>query len=279
MNVRDYIESGILEAYVLDALTPEEKVRVEGDIARHPELASEVRAIEDGMYAFAQVEAEPPPVALKEKIWHAITKGDSATAASSEDNTGKVIPIPSAGRATQVSWQRAAVIAVLIGSLLTNVILWMQRNTFQDNTVSLKKDVDSLVREQQTLVLAVENYRKEKDMMADTAMQPVLMRTMQPGQSMAATVYWAKQKGETYLALQKLPVPPTGKQYQMWVIQDGKPVSMGIIGNDMVEKGMVTLLPMQVTNGQAFAISLEKEGGSLTPTMEQIQVLGKPILN
>jgi len=66
-----------------------------------------------------------------------------------------------------------------------------------------------------------------------------------------------------------------GKQYQMWVIQDGKPVSMGVIPDELVIQGGMTKLEMQVTNGQAFAISLEKTGGSPVPTMEQIQVLGK----
>ena len=64
-----------------------------------------------------------------------------------------------------------------------------------------------------------------------------------------------------------MPMPEKGKQYQLWVIQDGKPVSMGVIDNNLVANaGMMYKIPMQVKGGQAFAISLEKEGGNPTPT-------------
>src|SRR5690606_10543610 len=128
--------------------------------------------------------------------------------------------------------------------------------------------------ERYALQKVAENARKENEMLADTAMQAVVMKTMLPANPMAATVYWDKAKGEIYLAGQKMPAPPPGKQYQMWVIQNGAPVSMGVIPDDVVTSGMITKLPMQITDGQAFAISLEKEGGNPTPT--EVQVLGKP---
>jgi anti-sigma-K factor RskA len=90
---------------------------------------------------------------------------------------------------------------------------------------------------------------------------------------MAATVYWSKEKGDAYLTANSLPMPPTGMQYQMWVIQDGKPVSMGTLPNEIVDNTSMQKLAMNVKAGQAFAISLEKEGGNPTPTT--VYVLGK----
>jgi hypothetical protein len=46
LNIKDYIESGILEAYLLDALTPEEKMLVEANIAQFPIIYEELQAIE-----------------------------------------------------------------------------------------------------------------------------------------------------------------------------------------------------------------------------------------
>ena len=77
MDVKAYIESGILEAYVLDALTPEEKAGVAADIAAYPELAAEVKDIEEGLFAFAQAGAVVPPPEMKEQIWDAIVKQQS----------------------------------------------------------------------------------------------------------------------------------------------------------------------------------------------------------
>ena len=84
-------------------------------------------------------------------------------------------------------------------------------------------------------------------------------------------VFWSKEKGDTYLSLVNMPMPPQGKQYQLWVIQDGKPVDMGMIPNDMVYGGMQKI-DKSILKGQAFAISLEKEGGNPTPT--EVMVVG-----
>ena len=46
MDTEAYIGSGNLEAYALGALSPEERLSVEAGIARHPELAAALAAIE-----------------------------------------------------------------------------------------------------------------------------------------------------------------------------------------------------------------------------------------
>lgn len=278
MDIKGYIESGILEAYVLDALSPQERTEVAANIARYPELADEVKAIEEGMLSFAKAGAEEPPFYLKEQVWDAIVQENSKleVPVQKQESASNVREFPATQPAARSSWQRAAIWAAFLVSALTNFILLSQRNKVQQQQVVMQSRMDSMNLQQQVLAQTLSAYSREREMLADTSMQAVVMKTMQPGHPMAATVYWSKGKGEAYLAIQKLPMPPQGKQYQMWVIQDGKPVSMGVIADVMVEKGMVTKLPMQVTSGQAFAISLEKEGGSATPTMEQIQVMGKP---
>jgi anti-sigma-K factor RskA len=287
VDIKEYIESGILEAYILGALPNEERLQVEADIARYPELAAEAAAIEDGMRLFAESTPVQPPAHLQEQIWNAIASNaptvDVINAPTvDKDNTptvdkaepSKVVPFPAPAK-KQYGWQMAAAVAALVGSVLLNVILWSQRSKMQENQVALQQQLDTVLEKQRSLASLLDERKKENEMMADSSMQMIVMKSIQPGHPMAATIYWNKAKGETYLTMKKLPMPPQGMQYQMWVIQDGKPVSMGVIDNNMVENEVVARLPMEVTNGQAFAISLEKEGGSPTPTAENIYVLGK----
>jgi anti-sigma-K factor RskA len=72
--------------------------------------------------------------------------------------------------------------------------------------------------------------------------------------------------------VQNLPAAPTGKQYQLWTIVDGVPVDMGMLDNDFREK----VISMKTAKGNvaAFAITLEKQGGSPSPTLEEMYVLG-----
>jgi anti-sigma-K factor RskA len=276
LDVKAYIESGILEAYVLGALTPEERTRVAADIAANPAVAAEVKAIEEGLFAFAKAGAVAPPAAMKEQIWDAIVKEQSSVSmggSMAQDNVRPFNPAAVAEKRKQQSWQRAAVWAALVGSLAVNVYFWGQNNSMQQQQVAMQRSMDTMTIAQIAMAQGLDQYRHERDMIADTAMQAVIMKAAAPGQVMAATVYWNKTSGESYLAMQKMPPPPAGMQYQMWVIQDGKPVSMGMIDNDVAKTGGMAPLGMKVTAGQAFAISLEKEGGNPTPT--EVKVVGK----
>ena len=139
------------------------------------------------------------------------------------------------------------------------------------------KKVNTLSADQAKNKGTLERYQHEADMMADPDMKPIVMQTTQKDHPMAATIYWSKNKAEAYVSVQKLPMPPAGKQYQLWAIAGGKPVSLGVLRNEMIGTNGMEKVNQAVADGQAFAISLEKEGGSPTPTMDQIFVMGKVI--
>lgn len=271
MNIKEYIESGILEAYALGALTTEERTVVEADIAMYPELAAELEAIEATMLDFANAEAIQPPAFMQDQIWNAINENNTeAIQPAAVPPTPKTVPLPQA--AAKPSWQRAAIWAAVIASGLTNFMLLSQRNESREEQTVLTSKIDSMQASQQQLAAVIDAYKKEKDMLATPGMQTIVMR--KDGDTrMAGMVYWSKEKGEAYLALHNMPLPPQGKQYQLWVIQDGKPVDMGVISNDIVaNEGAMLKIAAVISSGQAFAISLEKEGGNPTPT--QVYMVG-----
>ena len=211
---------------------------------------------------------------MQDRIWEAISNESPAVEASAQINgTARVIPLTIPERSSYATWQWAAVMVVMVGSLLVNMYFISQRSRQMERLASMERKLSTLQQSQSQMEQALAMYRSEREMMADSMVETVVMKSVQPGHPMAATIYRDKAKNETYLAMKKLPMPEEGKQYQMWVIQDGKPVSMGVIPNSIVESGAMARLPMEVTNGQAFAISLEKEGGNPSPT--QVMVLGK----
>jgi anti-sigma-K factor RskA len=276
VDTKEYIASGILEAYTLGALTPEEAAQVAADIATFPELGEELLAIENAMQQYATTMAIEPPEGLQDKIWAAIqdkstTAGKDGTASQ---KTATIIPLQPEYR-KPAQWKYAAIWIALIGSLAVNLFLWNQGKQSKDDQVALNTKMEKLQTDQQQLAQLLGDYQKEKTMMADTGMQTIVMHTVLKGHPMAATLYWSKGKGEAYVAIDGLPEPPKGMQYQLWAIQGGKPVDMGILPNSMANTPAIQKAAEQITAGEAFAISLEKEGGSPTPTMQNIYVMGK----
>ena len=66
------------------------------------------------------------------------------------------------------------------------------------------------------------------------------------------------------LVVSDVPPVPTGKTYQVWVIDDGHPVSGGLFAS-----GTGTLaIPVDgsVGNGSVVAVTVEDEGGASAPT-------------
>ena len=59
------------------------------------------------------------------------------------------------------------------------------------------------------------------------------------------------------------------KQYQLWEIVNGKTVDAGMLDNCT---GLCKL--KNIPSAQAFAITLENKGGSPTPTMSALYVMG-----
>jgi anti-sigma-K factor RskA len=270
----EYIESGILEAYVLDVLTAEERQEAELRIAASPALQAEVDAIEEAMLGFAKAQSIAPPDGMQHQIWDALDPKPA------EQLVHNVHQAPSFNAAAtgmrtislKLRWQLAAAIALLFMSALANVFLYQQARSISGESKQMVAIIDSLQAEQQRTTALLNAVDQQRTLLADSSLRPIIMKSLVPGQSMAATIYWNKVSGQSFLAVQKMPVPPAGKQYQMWVIQGGKPVSMGVIDNSIAARGQVIALPAQIYAAEAFAISLENEGGSATPT--SVQVLG-----
>ena len=86
-----------------------------------------------------------------------------------------------------------------------------------------------------------------------------------------ANVFWNKNSNAVFISVDNLPEPPHGHQYQLWAIESGKaPIDAGIFDhNKLVQE-------LKIIKGDvlAFAVTLEKEGGTPDATVEKTYVKG-----
>ncbi|MFD3001902.1 cupin domain-containing protein [Pontibacter toksunensis] len=64
-SIKDFIESGVLELYVMGAASPEEAAAVEQMAASHPEVQQEIDAISEQMEVYAMAHAVKPRNTVK----------------------------------------------------------------------------------------------------------------------------------------------------------------------------------------------------------------------
>ncbi len=255
MDIKTYISSGIIEAYALGSISQEESFILECVMNNNAEVKSAVFQAQRSFEKLATLQAIQPPVDLEEKILKKITFGKEAT------EEGKIVPLnkkPVEQNSFNplVLMKVASVVAILglsylayeVGSKSAELEKFAKTNTELSAKVSSLEEMNSMMKNSRRIELkGVENHP-----------------------NMLADVYWHTSK-KVFLEMKNLPAAPSGQQYQLWAIVDGKPVDMGMYNaqpNSTVQE------MKSVDNAQAFAITLEKEGGNPTPTMEEMYVMG-----
>lgn len=256
MDIKTYISSGVIEAYALGNLSSEESSILECVMKNNAEVQAAVLEMQQTFENLATAQAIEPPSHLKAGILKKIEFGNP------EKTSGKIIPqnINNSEKDTNLTipvWMKAASVAVLfgLGYLIYEVgSKSAQIEKFAENNTTLSTKITSLERMNSVLM----NSKK------------IELKGVEKHPDLLAEVFW-NENNQVFLNPKNLPAAPTGKQYQLWAIVDGKPVDMGMY--DPNNKSLVQEMKT-VSKPQAFAITLEKEGGSPTPTMEEMYVMG-----
>lgn len=279
MNTKEYIESGIIESYVLGLASAEEAAEVMQMSAQYPEIK---QAIEDAEASFEQLafdNAVTPPAEVKDILLQKLN-GEFATAPGKQTKS-KIVTLPRKDGGTEVvelrsiplkRWKfiAAAAVILFIISASINVFYYRDYATLKDRYTALLNDRNSLQANNNTYRTKLDEADQQIRLLLDPSVKTIKVPGTPGHENNAATVFWNQSSKDVYLFINHLPQATADKQYQLWAIVDGKPVSAGLIG----ECGTAVCKLGNITNPQAFAITLEKKGGSTTPTMP-IVALGK----
>ena len=268
MNVQDYILSGIIESCVLGLASTEESAEFERMCAAHHEILAARDAFEIQLEQGLQTEKLAPPHELKSKIFSEIGIKNPPTA---KIPLAKPTLVPRIGFAKYVA---AASLLLLAGSVLLNFYLINQYKKTIAKNEELIAAQTQIASSNQAMQTKLKTFENAIGLMQNPQISIVKMPSVpkSPDASSMATVYWDTQSKDVYLLVNQLPKPVANKQYQLWAIVDGKPVDAGVFD---LEVGLSLIKLKNISNPQAFAITLEKKGGSVSPDMSAMYVMGK----
>ena len=262
MNIEAYIASGILEAYVQGELSAEERAEVEQNIARYPQLRSELKIIEDTQEALLQQMAVQPRAALKHQLLGSIQK----------NSTGKMVTI-NASESANYKWMAAAAAIAVLASYFA----FDYRGKWKDSQQAL---TDLIAQNQQvaqdynTVNERLERLEVDVRILNNPAFKRVILKGTDQAPSAVASVYWNQTSKEVYLSIQEMKDLSAENQYQLWAIIDGKPVDAGVFD---LTKGRLLRMRDVKPGATTFAVTIEPKGGKTSPTMETMQVSGNVV--
>ena len=291
MNTQEYIASGIIESYVLGVTTVGESTEVEQLALEYPEIQMEIESVNGTFENYVLQYEKEPPAFLKDKIMAklfnepisadrfqaAVHEGQSTVANEQlsgdnnqsfnsdqlsvnsnqiDENPHEIVSLGGASAPQRSIFRMAASWVLLALSIGGNIWFFKNWKSSEEKLVALETQNQVLAQEGKALKAS---YQEEVAILQNLDFKVITLAGQPVFPTAKALIYFDKNKKEVYLSALKLPKAPTGKQYQLWAIVNGKPVDAGLIDEN------VNVLKMKSFDKvEAFAISLEVTGGSTT---------------
>lgn len=264
INLKEYIESGIIESYVMGLANESERAEFEQFCTQYPELVAARRKFEESIESFAFEQALPTPPEVKGKILKAISNPPKNSTMENSKNP----PVRSMALPRLVA---AASVILLIGMIWLYYQAKQQNKDLVDENARLKVSRDTT---QSILNRIVDEQKANQSVVTDPNTTVVNMVGTKVAPKSSANIYWDSTSSSVYLVVKNMPKLPNDQQYQLWALIDGKPTDLGVFD---ATDNKVILKMKNTKKAQAFAITIEKHGGAPSPTLDSMQSLGKTL--
>lgn len=273
MDIQEYIASGKLELFLLGELTDREREEVLDLAKEYPEVREELDALEKAMFAFDQLTGKAPSAKVKSDIFASL---DDELQKSETEETLTDLP-KKEGKVVQSFFWKSFAVAASIVAIIASLAAVYFAGKFYDTD----QRFTALLQEQQVLadnLNQVKQEYEETDSRLDRLVAGDFKRVEMLGEALEmqkdakVDVFWDQGKKEVFIAVNRLNSLSAEFDYQLWAIGPDGPIGIGLVDPDQP----FSLQQMNaVAEAGAFAITIEPKGGSESPTLEKLVVLGE----
>ena len=286
MNTKEYIQSGVLELYAAGALSDTEAREVEAMAARYPEVQAELAAIQDALVSYSAAFKKNPNPELRSAILNRIDEiegvssenvvsiSDAQKKPNIADTTGKS-PFNYSRQPARFNYLMAAVWIFLVLNIIGNIYFFNKLKNTEEQMTGVVNENNKMKLEYEKIRLDMDKKSTDMKMVMNRSNKIVDLKGMEIAPQSFATVYWNPNSKKVMLNVNNLPMPPADKQYQLWALKDGKPIDAGVFDMQPGTGDDMHMMPVTIADADAFAVTLEKKGGSPVPTLTQLYVMGK----
>ncbi len=264
MDIKKYISSGILEQYAFGLLSPTERSEVEANLQKYPELLDELRKIEFSLEQYLSTGAVSPSEGFRKQLDEHLAEIEPDPAPTSSSPTQE----PKTGRIGWLIGLLVLSLAAIAWLLYNNQQQEQDRQQLQEELNLLQADCDETNEVNRGLLEQLQTLRESGNSI-------IQMRTTGVGAEDAiAAVVYNQESESSFLDVINLAPLADGQQYQLWaIVKDVGPQSMAVFDAPTDIDSALLEVPF-FENVEAFAITIEPQGGSEQPTLDQMVVIG-----
>ncbi|TDQ30757.1 anti-sigma factor domain-containing protein [Zeaxanthinibacter enoshimensis] len=243
-KIRLFLETDLLESYLLGNTTTEETLQVERYIAMYPEVRETYNELQSNLEAYAKMHAIKAPEGLKARILQKIKAQD-------------------AGRRKFRRFAIAASISAVMFAASAYFFYNQNLNLHQENAIVNTKiqNLEADMKQQ------LEDVRNQFIVLNNPQTRKVSIKGNKKAKDLKALAYINPVKKLSYINVQNLPQLPENQCYQMWAEVNGEMLNLGVI-ESADDKEKLRALPY--AEDAVSYITIEPQGGNLTPTVQNI---------
>ena len=254
----------------MGAVSDQERREVECLSSVYPEVGQELDQLAEAIEQYALLHSVEPPTSIKNKLIQQLDfdKFENEDEETESDTIVRPMPVDmSSSYSHRTTWIVAACMGLVM--LLFSFFLLSKLRTSQNALSSVRDRSDSL----KTVAAKLKADQAQSNQVVALLSQPALKRIELKGNEQAPEgdlfIFWSADTQQVAVNVKSLPALPADKQYQLWALVDGKPVDAGVF--DASNTGSATQsLNRSIARADAFAVTVEKRGGSPAPTMSTL---------
>ena len=243
-KIKIFLDSDLLEKYLLGTTNTQESMQVERYIAMYPEVRKTYNELQENLETFAKIHAIKTPEGLKNKI----------IARIKAENVGRR------------KFFRYAIAASFVAVMFAGAsyFLWNQNQNLHEENIIVNNKIETL-KEDMRLELA--DVRNQFIVLNNPQTRRFNVKGNNSAKELKAVAYINPVKKLSYINVKKLPNLPENQSYQMWAEVNGEMINLGIIDDTA---GKEKLLALPYADKAVSYITIEPKGGNNTPTVENI---------
>lgn len=254
MNLKEFLASGLLEAYVLGHCSPVERQQVEAMLASHEEARAELEAIETALEAFSRAQGVKAPEWMKGRIMEQIAR---------EAQSGA--PPASPGRIGPSHWLLGLALA---GALGYGLMVNRQSHALEQENLQIAQDLRECNEKQVT------DSRLQAFLLHPGTIRSELrwLDTLKSGADGLAFAYDNRELDQTLVQTIEMPPLNADQDYQFWIVRtnDPNPVPYNVFQGNSARFEL-----RSDSEIAAFAVSVEPKGGSPNGKPTKVVMMGK----
>lgn len=243
-KIKIFLDSDLLEKYLLGTTNEQENLQVERYIAMHPEVRDTYEELQDNLEAFAKMHALKTPEGLKAKILARIKS----------ENVGRK-------RFFRYAIAASFATAMFAGA---SYFFYDQNQSLQEENEMVNNQIELL---KENMKQGLEDMRNQFIVLNNPKTKKYTVNGNKKAKALKAVAYVNPVKKLSYINVSKLPNLPENQCFQMWAEVNGKMINLGVIQEaGDTEK----LLALPYSDEAVGYITIEPKGGNKTPTVENI---------